>query len=311
MRKQHVYVTFVIADYVAAMTAISQGTVSANGVDFAYLTAGEGPLALCLHGFPDSAHGWRHLLPRLAEAGYRAVAPFQRGYAPTAVPADGRFQSGVLGVDANALHEALGGGDDAVIIGHDWGASGTHAAAVLEPQRWSKVVSMAVPPGGAIGMSFLTNVQQLRRSWYMFFFQSPLSDMVVPGNDLAFIDFLWSDWSPGYDATEDLVHVKNALRDPANLAAALGYYRATLGEGYKDPALDAAQMATAGDPPQPMLYLHGRNDGCIGVEVAELAASLTPANITVEIIDGAGHFLHLERPEVVNDRILSFLTTGA
>jgi len=311
MRKQHVYVTFVIAGYVAPMTAISEGSVTANGVDFAYLTAGEGPLALCLHGFPDSAHGWRHLLPRLADAGYRAVAPFQRGYAPTAVPADGRFQSGVLGVDANALHEALGGGADAVIIGHDWGASGTHAAAVLEPQRWSKVVSMAVPPGGAIGMSFLTNVHQLRRSWYMFFFQSPLSDMVVPGNDLAFIDFLWSDWSPGYDATTDLVHVKNSLRDPANLAAALGYYRATLGEGYKDPALDAAQMATAGDPTQPMLYLHGRNDGCIGVEVAELAASLTPANITVEIIDGAGHFLHLERPDVVNGRILSFLATGA
>jgi pimeloyl-ACP methyl ester carboxylesterase len=293
--------------YVSAMTAISQGSVSANGVEFAYLTAGEGPLALCLHGFPDTAHGWRHLLPRLAEAGYRAVAPFQRGYAPTSVPADGRFQSGVLGVDANALHEVLGAGGDAVIIGHDWGASGTHAAAVLAPERWSKVVSMAVPPGGAIGMSFLTNIEQLRRSWYMFFFQSPLSDLVVPGNDLAFIDFLWADWSPGYDATADLALVKAALRDPANLAAALGYYRATLGEGYKDPALDEAQMATAGDPTQPMLYLHGRNDGCIGLEVAELAAALTPANITVEIVDDAGHFLHLERPEVVNDRILSFL----
>ena len=117
------------------MSAITQGSVTANGVDFAYLHAGDpaAPLALCLHGFPDSAHGWRHLLPALADAGYHAVAPFQRGYAPTAVPADGRYQSGVLGVDANALHEALGGGADAVIIGHDWGASGTHAAAVLAP----------------------------------------------------------------------------------------------------------------------------------------------------------------------------------
>jgi pimeloyl-ACP methyl ester carboxylesterase len=145
----------------------------------------------------------------------------------------------------------------------------------------------------------------------MFFFQSPLSDLVVPGNDLAFIDFLWNDWSPGYDATDDVEFVKTALRDPAHLAAALGYYRATLGEGYKDPALDAAQAATGGDPTQPMLYLHGRNDGCIGVEVAELAASLVPSNITVEIVDEAGHFLHLERPAVVNDRILSFLADGA
>jgi pimeloyl-ACP methyl ester carboxylesterase len=290
------------------MTGIVQGTVTANGVDFTYLTAGEGPLALCLHGFPDSAHGYRHLLPRLADAGYRAVAPFQRGYAPTAIPADGRYQSGVLATDANALHQALGGTADAVIIGHDWGASATHGAAVLEPNRWRKVVSMAVPPGGAIGMSFLTNLQQIKRSWYMFFFQSPLADLVVPGADLAFIDMLWADWSPGHNATDDLAHVKAALRNPANLSAALGYYRATLGDGYKDPALDGAQAATSAAPTQPMLYLHGRNDGCIGVDVAELAASMVPDNITVEIVDDAGHFLHLERPDLVNQRIIDFLS---
>ena len=290
------------------MSAPEQITVSANGVDFTALAMGDGPLALCLHGFPDSAHGWRHLLPALAAAGFRAVAPFQRGYAPTSVPADGLYQSGVLGVDANALHEALGGDGRAVIIGHDWGASGTHAAAVLEPQRWSRVVSMAVPPGGAIGMSFITNLAQVKRSWYMFFFQHPLSDLVVPGNDLAFIDMLWADWSPGHEAAIDVTHVKNALRDPANLNAALGYYRATLGAGKRDSALDAAQAATSEVPPQPMLYLHGRNDGCIGVEVAELAASMAPPNLTVEIVDDAGHFLHLERPEFVNARILEFLS---
>ncbi|MBP9053498.1 MAG: alpha/beta fold hydrolase, partial [Ilumatobacteraceae bacterium] len=118
------------------MTAITSGSVSANGVDFGYLTAGDpaAPLALCVHGFPDSAHTWRHLLPRLAEAGFRAVAPFQRGYAPTSVPADGRYQTGVLAQDMNMLHEALGGGGDAVIIGHDWGAPATYGAAVLGPE---------------------------------------------------------------------------------------------------------------------------------------------------------------------------------
>ena len=73
---------------------------------------------------------------------------------------------------------------------------------------------------------------------------------------MAFIDMLWADWSPGYDATADLAWLKQSLADPANLAAALGYYRATLGAGYKDPALDAAQAATQAVPPQPTLYLH-------------------------------------------------------
>ena len=99
------------------MSAIRTGSVTANDVEFSYLESGDdgAPLALCLHGFPDSAHGWRHLLPALASAGFHAVAPFQRGYAPTAVPADGLYQSGVLAADAIALHGALGGGTDAVI----------------------------------------------------------------------------------------------------------------------------------------------------------------------------------------------------
>jgi len=296
--------------YGALVSTIEHGSVSANGVDFAYLAAGDAgaPLALCLHGFPDSAHSWRHLLPDLAAAGFRAVAPFQRGYAPTSVPADGRFQSGALAVDANALHHALGGDERAVIIGHDWGAPATYGAAVLEPTRWRRVVGMAVPPGGAVGAAFVSNVAQLKRSWYMFFFQHPLSDLVVGANDLAFIDMLWADWSPGFDASTEVGHVKDALRDPANLAAALGYYRATLGAGYRDPELDGAQQATQGIPTQPTLYLHGATDGCIGTEVAEFARTMLPDHVTVELVDGAGHFLQVEQPTAVNRRVVEFVS---
>ena len=210
---------------------ITTHTVTANGIDFTYLECGTGPLALCLHGFPDSAHSWRHLMPELAAAGYRAVAPFTRGYAPTSVAPDGMYQTGALSADANALHEALGGDGDAVLIGHDWGAPSVYGAAASEPQRWKRVVGMAVPPGAAMGMSFATNLEQTKRSWYMFYFQHPLSDMVVPANDLAYIDMLWRDWSPGYDGAVDSENCKACLRDPAHMAAALGYYRATLGTG--------------------------------------------------------------------------------
>lgn len=288
---------------------LDSGRVTVNDVELAYLATGSGPLALCLHGFPDSAHTWRHLLPRLAAAGYRAVAPFLRGYAPSAVPPDGRFQTAALSLDAIALHDALGGevGEEAVIVGHDWGAMAATGAAVHAPQRWRRVVTLAVPPGPTVGASLLGNLAQLKRSWYMFFFQHPLADFVVAADDLKYIDMLWADWSPGFDATEDLALVKQSLRDPAHLQAALGYYRATLGAGYQDPALAELQVAGAQYPPQPMLYLHGRDDGCMGAEVAQAAADDAPGNVSVEILDGCGHFLHLERPDDVNDRIVEFL----
>jgi pimeloyl-ACP methyl ester carboxylesterase len=292
------------------MPAAPTLTVEANGVTFACLTAGtdDGPLALLLHGFPDTAHGWRHLAPVLGAAGYRVVMPFMRGYAPTEVPADGRFQAAVLAVDANRLHEALGGDDRAVIVGHDWGAAATYGAVNSEPERWRRVVGMAVPPGPALMTAFLTDVDQLRRSWYMFFFQHPFADLVVPADDLAFIDRLWADWSPGYaDRAGDVAAVKDALRDPAHLAAALGYYRATLGAGLRDPALDPVE-ARAGDwPSQPTLYLHGRDDGCVGPSLAEATAASAPAHVRVEIVDAAGHFLQLEQPDAVARLVLEHL----
>jgi pimeloyl-ACP methyl ester carboxylesterase len=281
-------------------------------LDVAWLTDpradADAPLALLLHGFPDAATTWRHLIPRLVDAGYRPVAPWLRGYAPTSVPDDGLYQVGALARDASRLHDALGGDARAVIVGHDWGAMATYAAVGWEPTRWRRAVAMAVPPAGAMFGGF-TSYDQLRRSWYMFFFQSPLSDGTVAADDLAFIDRLWADWSPGYDGSEDLPAVKHALRDPANLAAALGYYRATLGAGKTDPSLDEPQAGWLTPTPIPTLYLHGAADGCVGAGLAtDAAASLPAPQSRVEVLDGVGHFLHVEDPDRVGGLIVDFLT---
>jgi pimeloyl-ACP methyl ester carboxylesterase len=275
-----------------------------NDIELAFLEEGDGPLALCLHGFPDSAWTWRHLLPALAAAGYRAVAPWLRGYAPTGLDANGNYQNGASVADANALHDALGADARSVLIGHDWGARIATGAAVSAPERWSKLVTLSVPPSGAVAQGFLS-YDQLRRSWYMFFFQNPLAEFVVGMNDLEFIDRLWADWSPGYDASNDLPRVKNALRDPQHLAAAIAYYRATLDPGaHTAPEYQALEDAIGGTPPQPHLYLHGRTDGCMGVDLAALAGPLVTQ---LELVDEAGHFLHLEQPTVVNRVITEFL----
>jgi pimeloyl-ACP methyl ester carboxylesterase len=118
---------------------------------------------------------------------------------------------------------------------------------------------------------------------------------------------LWADWSPGFDAQVELELLKPSLRNPENLQAALGYYRATLGAGYNDPALQPAQDLSGSIPPQPLLYLHGRTDGCMGIEVAEVAVSDFPDSAQAQFVEGVGHFLHLEKPTEVNDIILSFL----
>jgi pimeloyl-ACP methyl ester carboxylesterase len=282
--------------------------VEANGVDFAVLTEGpeDGPLALCLHGFPDSARTWRHLAPGLARAGFRVAAPYMRGYAPSAVPADGRYQTGALVADACALHQALGADQRAVVIGHDWGAVAALGAGAMHPDYWSRVVAASVPPGPALAQGFL-DYDQLRRSWYMFFFQSPLADLAVPLGDLSFIERLWRDWSPGFDHPRDVAAAQDCLRDPLHLSAAIGYYRAQFGSLSADPALEAEQAAAGSVPPQPTLYLHGTEDGCIGVGLAQGVAALLSEGSDVAIIPGAGHFLHLDRPGEFNQRVLAFL----
>ena len=151
------------------MQDFKTGTITANAVDFSYVEAGSGPLVLCFHGFPDNAYTYRYLLPQLADAGYRAVAPFMRGYAPTPVPADGRYQSAVLGRDALALIQALGA-DSAILIGHDWGALATYSAATLDPEKVTKLITLgSAHPGASLDRDF----DYLRGTWHSYYFQLP------------------------------------------------------------------------------------------------------------------------------------------
>lgn len=281
-------------------------TIKANGLEFAYLSAGPpaGPLALLLHGFPDTPHSWRHLMPALAETGFRVVAPYMRGYAPSSVAPDGAYQTGALSSDANALHEAFGGDSSAVLIGHDWGAATTYGAIGTAPERWRKAVAMSLPPIGALMTGFFS-YEQLKRSFYIFLFQTPLAEIAF---NEEFIAKLWRDWSPGH--SEDLTHVMDALRAPENTAAALGYYRAMLDPTRHLPEYAAAQAAPIGTVPT--LYLHGSDDGCLGVDVLdeELAAHLPPGSRT-SVIEGAGHFMQVDRPGEVNTAILDWVMSAS
>jgi pimeloyl-ACP methyl ester carboxylesterase len=288
-----------------------RGAIRANGLEFHYLEAGEGPLALCLHGFPDSPWSYRYLLPALADAGYRAVAIFMRGYHPTEIPANASYHSKDLAADCAALRVALGGDDQAVLIAHDWGAVAAWGGAQLEPTAWRRIVIMNVPPllvYAQIALSYA----QIKRSFYFWFFQMRVSDLRVPQNDFEFIDGLWHDWSPGYDAGEDLPHAKDCLRDPRHFQAALGYYRTFFNpERFASPPMLAEQTAIWGKPiTQRCLYLHGSQDGCIALDretIKGVPAFQGPGS-EVHMIDGVGHFMMVEKPQEINARILEFLS---
>jgi pimeloyl-ACP methyl ester carboxylesterase len=298
-----------VTEDTASQWAPRRRRVKANGIDFGYFDLGSGPLALCLHGFPDTAYTWRHLLPRLADAGFRAVAPFMRGYAPTSCAADGSYHLGALVADAIALHEALGGDEQAVLIGHDWGAEAAYGAAAFAPARWSTLVTIAVPPL-ALDERIFSDYDQLKRLFYLFFMKTPRAESVIAANNMAFLDRLWRDWSPGYDPSEDLDQVKRSLDDPRNLSAAISYYRAD------EPALEGDAMgpyaseleALEQTPPQPTLYLHGRNDGCVDVSIAADAENHLAPGSTMAVIEDAGHFPHLEQPKAVNELVLGWLS---
>ena len=284
------------------------GTVQARGLTFHTLEEGEGPLVLCLHGFPDHARSFRHQLSALAAAGYRAVAPAMRGYAPTGPAPDGLYQSAALAEDAVALIDALGY-DDAIIFGHDWGATAAYGAALAAPARIRKLITAAVPYGAQVSAAFMSSYDQQRRSWYMFFFQTPFADMALAHDDFAFLERLWRDWSPGWHfPAEEMAALKETFRQPGVVEAALGYYRAMFNPALQDPGLAALQSRMLFEPIEvPGMVLHGANDGCLGVELVEGMARFFPRGLRVEIVPGTGHFLHQEDPARINALILDFL----
>lgn len=283
----------------------------ASGMTFAALAWGspERPLALCLHGYPDTAWTWRHLGPSLAERGWRVVAPFMRGYAPTDLAPDGIYQVGALVRDAVQLHTALGGDRRAVLIGHDWGAAAAYGAGSYAPELFSRIVTMAVPPAAVLLQAWrspLLAARQLRCSWYMLFQQLPaVSERTLP----ALIPRLWSAWSPGYDGHADSSRAIAALAGE-HASAALRYYRALAQPWARSRHYAREQRHAMRTPRMPLLYLHGRQDRCLLPELAERArVVLAPAG-AVELVDGAGHFLQLEQPERVGELIAAFVAGG-
>ena len=266
--------------------------VRANEIDFAYLEQGDGPLMILLHGFPDNAHTWSRQMAPLAESGFRVVAPFTRGYAPSG---PGEFYDmSTLATDVHALIGAL---DDspAYVVGHDWGAATTYALLAAYPQSVRRAAVIAIPHPRVLPQLFLMP-EQVHRSFHWWFFQMPgIPEVAIEANDFAFLEYLWRQWTrPGHEDREHIEQVKAMFSEPGVTTAALSYYRALFSPALTDPNLADVTERRQRDIEVPTLAIFGSLDPRL--EFAANQKEFFTGEYRYEVVDGAEHFVHRERP---------------
>jgi pimeloyl-ACP methyl ester carboxylesterase len=270
--------------------------VEANGLRFAYLEDGTGPLVLLLHGFPDTAHTWDSLRPRLAARGFRAVSPYMRGYHPTGIP-DRDADQETIARDAVEMITALGE-SQAIVIGHDWGASAAYGAAVLDPARVRRLVVLAIPHPGALRPT-PAKVWGVR---HFISYKLPGAAARFARNDFAALSAIYRRWSPTWNpSAEEFESIRACFANRASLDAALGYYRAFR---LQVPAHLKRRIAV------PTIAFVGSDDSVTERADFQHAARMFEKEYVVEEVPG-GHFLHREYPDEFASRLISHLATSS
>jgi len=281
-----------------------EGTVRANGIEFAYIEEGDGPVVLLMHGYPDIAPTWAAQMRALADAGYRAVAPYSRGYPPTEVPANGFYDACTLVTDIKELVEQLAG-EPVHYVGHDWGAATGYRVTAAFPELFKRSVQLAIPHPITFAAMFMDPAQIRGRFHFWFFQMKGLAEAATSANDYAMIDYLFKLWSPKLDEPEHRALVKKSMSQPGALEASLSYYRAAFGNAPADPALAHLNDAINKPISTPTLTILGDEDP--GKVAGKLQAPMFTGPMEVSYVDGTGHFLHREKPDDVSKLIVDWL----
>ncbi len=250
-----------------------------NGIRMHYVEKGEGPLVVLLHGFPEMWWSWRYQIPALVDAGFRVVAP-----------------------DLDHLHA-----DKAIVVAHDWGGMLAWHLASTRQGRCAKLAVMNGPHPALFSRALFGKWNQIKRSWYIFFFQIPLLPerlltaregegvlRVLRANVLDSTHF-------GRDELEPFVQ---AVRKPGRATAMINWYRAAIRAGLRagpkgGPKYDRILI--------PTLLVWGMQDTALGYDDVVSGIERYVPKIEIQKIEGCGHFVQQERPEEVNARLLEFL----
>lgn len=279
---------------------VSPLALEVGGLTFDALAAGpdDGPLVLLLHGFPQTSHAWRPLLGPLAAAGYRAVAPDQRGYSPGARPAgDAAYDMDELVGDVAGLADVLGA-DRFHLVGHDWGGAVAWQAAVALADRVRTLTSLSTPHPRALGDALRGDLggDQASRSSYMDLFVAEGTAAMMTADDAAGLRMIFE----GSGLSGDPTPYVEALGTEEALDAALAWYRAAR----------TRLAGSLGDVSVPTLYVWGTEDIALGREAAEATASHVSGPYHFVALDGVGHWLVESAPDVVTDLVLDHLAAS-
>jgi pimeloyl-ACP methyl ester carboxylesterase/2-polyprenyl-6-methoxyphenol hydroxylase-like FAD-dependent oxidoreductase len=274
-----------------------------DGVRLHIVESGSGPLVVLLHGYPEFWYSWRHQIPALAGAGFRAVAVDLRGYNTSDKPLGvDAYRLPTLARDVARLIPRLGA-EQAVVVGHDWGGVIAWHLAMHHPEVVRRLVVMNAPHPERFRAG-MRSLRQLRRSWYIGFYQLPaIPEAYVRWGDYGFLRTAFRGAArPNAFTPDDVQRYRDALSRPGALTAALNYYR----------AVPRVMLDTANDPNRsrridaPALVIWGEQDIFLGPELAEPDRSLVP-DLRVERLPQASHWVQMDQPELVNDLLLEFI----
>jgi pimeloyl-ACP methyl ester carboxylesterase len=279
-----------------AGSGLREGYVEVGDVRLHYLEAGDGPLVVLLHGFPEFSYGWRQQIAPLVQAGFRVVAPDLRGYNLSSKPEGFReYTAAKLAADIRGLIRELGA-ESAKVVGHDWGGSVAWTLAMNHPEVVDRLVILNAAHPRKLNEG-LRHPRQLLRSWYFFFFQFPgLPEHHARARGWRFFKRFLRDARPPY--TEDeLERYSEAWSQPGAATAMLDYYRAAvrLGSGEIRPIS------------APTLVIWGQRDRYLGRQLAEPHHEDVPNLDRVERLPSASHWVHHDEAARVSGLLADFL----
>jgi pimeloyl-ACP methyl ester carboxylesterase len=284
-------------------TDIAHGYADLGDVRLHYVEVGAGPLVVLLHGFPEYHGAWRHQWGALAAAGFRVVAPDMRGYNLSSKPRRVRaYDVDYLARDVARLIRHCGEERAAAVVGHDWGGDVAWAFGMRYPAMAERLAILNVPHPVRM-LQGLRTLRQLRKSWYIFFFQVPwLPEASLRANDFAAIrlPFRRDPVRPGAVDAAEIDRLVGAMAQPGALTATINYYRAFIRKGLREGLRPLRRIDC------PVLVIWGEQDRYLGAELADPPRRWVPRARIVRLPD-ASHFVQNDRPEEVNALLLEFL----